>query len=218
MKVANFIVWDLETGGFKKEENGLAEIALIAYDSVTLAEIDRYEAIVAPYEQPSGEMSTYTSGALNANGLTMRQINAGKDAKTVANEVKTFCLKHKISLRGGMGRCVSVGHNIVKFDIPYLTYFLEIFKIKYNDLFQEIPFDTILFTRLRWSRDGSIANHQLGTACSAAGIQLIDAHRAMNDVEGNAQLAIAFIKGMREQQQTATAVLQNNRLREKFTY
>jgi oligoribonuclease (3'-5' exoribonuclease) len=41
MQVANIIVWDLETGGLSADKYALAEIAMIAYDSETLEEVDR---------------------------------------------------------------------------------------------------------------------------------------------------------------------------------
>ena len=243
MKVADVIVWDIETGGFKKEEHGLVEIAMIVLDSETLEEKDRYEAIIAPYDIPTPrvndkkepldqgnnlcsetllpqaidiKLSQYTSGAQAIHGITMKQINNGKDAKTVAREIKAFCLKHKKALRGGNGKVVSAGHNIVKFDIPYLTFFLNLFKINYKDLFNMLEIDTLLWTRMRWAVDGSISNHKLGTACQMAGIQLIDAHRAMADVEGNADLVRSFLRSLRQQGQVSQQT--KKKFRHNFKY
>lgn len=216
MKVADIVVWDIETGGFKKEENGLAEIALIVIDSETLEEKDRYETVIAPYELPSGQMSTYTSGALNVNGLTLKQIEGGKPAKQVAKELKAFCAKHKKTMRGGAGRLIPAGHNLVGFDIPWLEYFLDLFKVKYSDLFNPLVMDTIMWTRLKWVKDGSIANHKLGTACEMAGVQLVDAHRAMNDVEGNAELVRSFLRSLRQQGQVQQVA--KTKAREKFKF
>jgi len=216
MKVADIVIWDIETGGFKKEDNGLAEIAMIVIDSETLLEKDRYECVIAPYEQPSGEMSTYNPKALEVNGLTMKQINNGIPAKQAVKEIKEFCAKYKKTMKGGQGKLIPAGHNLVGFDIPYLTFFLEIFKVKYSDLFHPLAIDTMLWTRLKWTRDGSIANHKLGTACDMAGVALVDAHRAMNDVEGNAELVRHFIRSMRQQGQVTQA--KKKRFREKFRF
>ena len=216
MKVADIVTFDIETGGFSKEENGLAEIAFIVMDSDTLEEIDRYETIVAPYELPSGNMTTYSPQALAVNGLTMRQIEGGKDAKQVATEIKAFLTKHKKPLRGGAGKLIPAGHNIDRFDLPFLEFFLNLFKVKMEDLFNPLIIDTVLWSRLRWARDGSIANHQLGTSCDAAGIALIDSHRAMNDVEGNAELVRQFIRGMRNQ--SSSVQVQRAKFRDKFLF
>lgn len=216
MKVADIVTFDLETGGLKKEDAGLAEIAMIVFDSDTLKEIDRYEAIIAPYEQPSGQMSTYHPKALEVNGLTMKQINAGKDAKTVAKEIKEFCKKHAKKLRGGNGKLIPGGHNIVKFDLPWLEYFLELNKVKMDDCFNNLVIDTLLWTRLIWAKDGSIADHKLGTACQQVGVQLIDAHRAMNDVEGNADLIRNILRRMR--QEGSVVEKKKVKFRKKFVF
>lgn len=218
MKVANIAVWDLETGGLKYDKHAVAEIAMIILDSQTLEEVDRYEAIIAPYKLPSGELVEYDQRALDYNGLTMRKIEAGEDARTVAKEIQALCKKHKISLRGGNGKIISAGHNIDKFDIPFLEYFLGIFKIKYTDLFQTWCYDTLWMTRLRWPEDGSILNHQLGTACQEAGIELIDAHRAMNDVEANAKLLKFFISSMREKGNGVVVAQTEEKTRVRFKF
>jgi DNA polymerase III epsilon subunit-like protein len=216
MKVANIAVWDIETGGFKKDDNGLCEIAMIVIDGDTLQELDRFETIIAPYEQPSGQMSTYTPGAEAVHGISITQINNGMPAKQAAKEIKAFCLKHKVSLRGGNGKLVCAGHNHVKFDIPWLRHFLELFNVDFDTLFQPIILDTLLWTRLKWSRDGSIANHQLGTAASASGIELIDSHRAMPDTEANAELVKSFLRALRQQSQVVQ--VDKKRKRETFKF
>jgi DNA polymerase III alpha subunit (gram-positive type) len=225
MQVANIIVWDLETGGLSADKYALAEIAMIAYDSETLEEVDRYEAIIAPYSIPVPKVNEhgfaldkqgilcaiantkpdfdyipaeYHPRALEVNGLTMRQINAGKEGKVVAKEILDFCKKHSKKLRGGVGKPIPAGHNLFSFDIPYLTAFLSYFNIEYTDCFQGWCIDTLWLTRLRWPQDGEIVNHKLPTACEKAGVELIDAHRAMNDTEGNGRLLKKFISSMRE--------------------
>lgn len=198
MKVANIAIWDLETGGLKYDTHALAEIAIIIINSETLEEIDRYEAIVAPYKLPNGEMVQYDQRALDYNGLTMRKIEAGEDARTVAKSIESLCKKHKVKLRGNAGKLISSGHNIDEFDIPFFKFFLSIFKVDYYSLFQKSSLDTLLITRMRWPKDGEILNHKLGTACEKAGVDLIDAHRAMNDVEANTNLVKYFLSSLRQ--------------------
>jgi len=217
LEVANLIVFDLETGGFKPEEHGLCEIAAIIIDSTTLEEIDRYEAIIAPYKQPSGNMSSYTQGALDVNGLTLSQIHAGKEAKDVAAEFSKLCKDHAKKLTGGQGKVIPVGHNIQTFDIPYLEFFLSIFKIKLTDLFSKTHIDTMWWGRYRWTESGCIVDHKLSTCCEAAGIPLIDGHRAMIDVESNADLLRYFIRNMRSESDT-TQVTSKKRQRAEFKF
>jgi len=217
MKTADIVIWDIETGGFKKEENGLVEIAMIVIDSTTLEEIDRYEAIIAPYEQANGEMSTYTTGAEKIHGISMKQIENGRDAKEVAKEIKAFCLKYKKTMRGGAGKLIPSGHKHTEFDIPWLKIFLSLFKVDFNELFNAMGLDTLLWTRLKWGRDGSIANHKLETACQQSGIELIDAHRAMADTEANTELVRAFIRSLRMEGQKGQ-IITKSKFRTSFSF
>ena len=218
MKVANIAIWDLETGGLKKDKHAVAEIAIIIINSETLEEVDRYEAIIAPYELPNGEMVQYDQRALDYNGLTMRRIEAGEDPKTVARAVRDLCKKHKIGFRGGNGKLIPAGHNLEAFDIPFFEYFLSLFKIKYSDLFQTWSLDTLWVTRLKWVADGSILNHKLGTACETAGVPLIDAHRAMNDVEANTELVRFFLRLLRGDGRSGEAVMATVKERARATF
>ena len=208
MEVANLIVFDLETGGLKAEECAITEIAMIAFDTDTLEEIDRYESVIAPYSHPDGSEVRYEPTALSYSGMTMAKIRAGKPAKEVAIEVQEFLKKHKKKMRRN-GHPILAGHNIDDFDIPFLSYFLWIHGcmkrettssglVRYKkDLFQTWNFDSLWWTRMKFAKDGSIVNHKLGTVAEKLGLPLVDAHRAMNDVEGNAEVIKSFIRSLR---------------------
>lgn len=196
MKVGNIIVYDIETGGFSKEQNGLAEIAMIALDIVTLEEVDRYEAVIAPYDNLDGVRVTYTKEALAINGLTMRQIEGGKPAKQVVLEIIAFAKKHKRVSKKPM----LCGHNIEKFDNPWIDYFFLCNKKDAAQHFENWCIDTMWWAGMKWPEVGeneSLLDHKLGTCCIASGIKLSNAHSAMPDTEANAQLIISFIKSLR---------------------
>lgn len=197
MKVANIIVFDIETGGFLTDDHkyGIAEIAMVAIDTETLKEIGRYEALIKPYKTHSGELTQYTDGAFAVNGLSMEKLETGKDALVVAKEIVKFA--NDVKVGGRNGQAVLAGHNIDGFDLPYLGQFFELMKIDASKNFSKNSIDTLLWSRLVWTKDGSILDHKLGTVCSAAGIELIDAHRAMVDVEATAELVKLFIGNMR---------------------
>lgn len=218
MKVANLIVWDLETGGLDYKVNPIVEIAMIAIDSVTLEEIGRYEAIIAPYNLENNVPAIYDQRALAYNGMTMEKINKGKEAKQVANEIIDFCKSVTKPIKFGAGLPIAVGHNIVSFDIPFLTYFLKLFKKEYSTIFQPMSIDTLLWSRMKWSEDDSIQNHKLETACSEVGIELIDGHRAMNDVEANAKLVVNFLNNLRSTSSTTEEVVVTKRYRDTFNF
>ena len=219
MNVSNIAIWDLETGGLNKEKSAVCEIAIIILCSETLTELDRYETIVAPYKLADDSDPEYNPRALEVNGLTMtRIINEGKPAKQVVAEVAAFLKKHKKNIRGNAGKCIPAGHNIDEFDIPFFINFLAIFKVDFYELFQRSSLDTMTWVRLKYPIDGSILNHKLATACKQAGIDLFDAHRAMNDVEANTRLVIEYIKSLRGDGSSDSSQAQADSVRKSFKF
>ena len=196
MKIGNIIVYDIETGGFSREKNGLAEIAMIAIDIVTLEEVDRYEAVIAPYDNLEGIRVTYTSEALKVNGLTMKQIENGKPGKEVVAEMMAFAKKHKRASKKPM----LCGHNIEKFDNPWIDYFFLCFKKDASKHFENWCIDTMWWSALKWPLSGEgeeVLKPNLGTYGKEVGIKLSIAHSAMHDTEANAKLAVTFLKALR---------------------
>ena len=218
-KVPNIIVGDIETGGYVYHKHALTEIALIAIDTVTLEEIDRYEAVIAPYNHKDGTQVEYTPAALQYSGMTMAKIEAGRPAKEVAEELNSFFSSKKkdgieIHTGGVNGKPVLCGHNFWKFDKPFIDYFLWLHgkaKLKTTELkgkkdpFAVIEFDTpynsYVEDSLYWTRwkyaNTDIPNHKLATACEYTDVALMDAHRAMNDTEANKELKVEFLKSLR---------------------
>ena len=194
MKIGNIIVYDIETGGFSKEKNGLAEIAMIAIDIETLEELERYEAVIAPYDNTEGVRVTYTPEALKINGLTMKQIENGKPAKEVVKDMMDFAKRHK----RGSKKPMLCGHNIEKFDNPWLDYFFLCHKKDASAHFENWCIDSMWWAALKWPND-AIVDHKLGTCCKEVGIKLSNAHSAMPDTEANAKLIISFLTALRGQ-------------------
>jgi DNA polymerase III alpha subunit (gram-positive type) len=205
--VPNFVVWDVETGGFNGAKNPLVEVCFICYDGVTLDEIDRYEALVKPYykNEITGEPLEYTSGAMNAHRITIAEMEEdGIPLKQVAVEVIAKLDSWKVG--GVFGKPILVGHNIIKFDIPFITLSFE--QVKLRDAFikkiNDQVMDTLYFSMFKFptSKDkgdelAQNNNHKLGSICKAMGISLTGAHRAAADTEANAEVFIEFIKGIR---------------------
>ena len=202
-KTLNYIVYDLETGGFSKEKHAITEIAMIAINGRTLEEIGRYESFIRPYASLG-----YDQQALNVTGITMEMINSGKDAKVVAKEVSDFI---KDTGTGMNKKPILCGHNIKKFDNPFLSDFLKFHK---KDLWKLI--NTEIMDTMWWSRmktpfdDDEFGKHNLPDACSRQGIEVIDAHRAMNDTAANASLVIAYLKSLRGAGESVDRVEKHN--------
>ena len=197
-------VFDLETGGLIATENPMCEIAFCPID-VDLKELKEYNSIIAPYD----DSLVYTEGALKANGMTMEQIKAGKSSVLV---IKELC-DYLTSLKRGRNKPILAGHNIKKFDIPFLEAFFKFHKV---DLWKFVDGDFWIDT-LHWSRLKHIesANFKLGTVCDINDIELVNAHRAVADTRANKELAKKYISCLRSEMREQ---FEENRYRVNFEF
>lgn len=194
------VVFDLETGGFSPTKNPLIEFAAIVVDN-TLKEVARKEWVILPYN----DELEYTSGALQANGFTMGEINKrGIESSVVSKEIFEFLKSLKREKKIGVtftpdSKPILCGHNIDKFDIPFLKEFLKQHKYDLDKVVStKETIDTLKDARKYFGyKDFPYSNHQLGTCCKHIGFPIVDAHRAMNDVEGNLKLYRHFIESVR---------------------
>lgn len=199
------ITYDLETGGLKPTENAVAEIACFPFQTENLSDLESYNSLIRPYS----DVYTYTEGALKANGLTMNKIKSGEDSKKVIGELCEYFTKYK----RGRNLPILAGHNIQKFDNLFLE---ELFKFHKKDLWKFVNkdffIDTMWWARLKWFES---SNYKLGTCCDNANIELIDAHRAVNDTIANKDLAKDFIKSLRG---NGDSLITEKRYRDSFEF
>ena len=184
--IQSIITFDLETSGLKPDKNCILEIACSAMDQ-DLNDIGDFE---------SGILKQYgdreiTQGALQANGITMDQIESGIDgSKALHNLIVYFK-----SMQQGRNKPILAGHNIKKFDIPFLSDFFQFYRddlAKYVNLDFEI--DTMWWARLKYKES---QNYKLGTCCEMEGIELVDAHRALNDTLSNKNLVREYLRSLK---------------------
>lgn len=186
--VHNFVVFDCETTGLVKEKHAIIEIACCAVD-FDMNNLKEFE---------TGVMKVYgmreiTDGALNANGITRQQIENGKDPK---EQIELLCSYLK-SLAVGKNKPILVAQNGDKFDIPFIDNMFTFFGkdlSKYVNI--DITIDTLWWGRIKWKE---LTDFKLAQLCSAAGIELVGAHRALNDTRATRDLFKTFIKSLRSE-------------------
>ena len=204
----NWIVLDTETGGLSSDKNLIVEIACCAIDT-NLTDIGEYTSLIKPYDNTKSIMSQ----ALQANGLTLEDINSGKDSKIVISELIDFFKKNK----RGNKKPIIVGHNI-DFDISFLVEFFSFHKKDITDFVEEKTEDTMWWSRYRWQES---VNYKLGTCVSNAGLELVNAHRALTDTRATKELFKTFIRNLRGEGVSGNNVpdlAKNKRYREKFQF
>lgn len=207
----DYICFDVETGGLHSDLNPITEFAMIVYDNVKFEEKFRFECFVKPYDE-----LIYDSAALKHTGITMEMIKQGE---TVDDLVSLLCDIFKQFTYGSSKfkyRPVLVGHNIAKFDIPFIEYIFKRKKLNLYDFIEHYKEDTLFLGRTKWA--GKINKFNLGACCKEAGIDLIDAHRAMNDVEANKLLHEFLIKSLRNEGNSISVSNKEESVRKTFRF
>ena len=184
----NYIVFDCETGGLKADQNPITQIALMGVDAKTGKEIGRYETYVKPYNDFKLEPI-----ALSKTMVDINDLHRGVDYKDLVGHIMEFCKKVAGGKLGQFTMPIMVGHN-VPFDISFMEvlFFLAnkpMEKYFANNQGRWYQRDTQQMARDFWPDATSI---KLGDCCERAGIRLVDAHGAMNDVIATKNLFLWF--------------------------
>lgn len=207
----SFIVFDFETGGLDSNKNPATEIALLSIrGDVTLDEIGRYQELIDVYD----ETLIYDEKATKVTGITKELLeDEGKDINEVVDGVVNLMKMSNVdNPRNSPGlRPVLVGHN-VGFDINYLHHVFDrrFGKDGQKEMeallhgrrdhfgnFQPSYIDTWSLSKMWFGADNELRNFRLGTVVEKAGVELSDAHRAMNDVIATTDLLRAVIRNLR---------------------
>lgn len=197
-----YIIYDWETGGLDAKKHACVELAMIAVRADNFKEVDRISTMIAPYCDLQ-----YTEKALEINKTSFEDIISGNDAKQVVKAIIQLGEKCKVNNRDG--KAILVAHN-ADFDRNFTQQIFEVTgkskdmpkifagSIDYYGNFQPHCIDTIDLARLKWHKnDNEIANYKLGTCMSKLGIDLIGAHKAINDTLGLKDMFLELKKCIR---------------------
>jgi DNA polymerase III alpha subunit (gram-positive type) len=134
----------------------------------------------------------YNPGAFAATGINRQMLlDEGVDRKIAFEKIESFFLKHT----KGNSKPILSGHNIRKFDNPFMEKFFALYKKDFNSFINATQMiDTLEWARLKWFNMSSFA---LGVVANEVGITLKGAHRAIHDTRANAKLFIKMLSHLR---------------------
>jgi DNA polymerase III epsilon subunit-like protein len=220
-KINSFVILDFETGGLSSQKNPITEVAALAIKGDTFEKID----LVSTYVKPYGEY-TYEDAALKATGITFQDIENGISVKEAVQEL--IDLFKKADLYGGRGtKPILVAHNS-GFDKGFLQQIFhhcgkmkELEKLVYGTFdfynhFQPEFLDSIILAKMMWGNDEEMTKYNLGSCITKAGLELADAHLAINDVIGLKELFEVVAKKMRAENASSNVTV--NRYRDHFQF
>lgn len=163
---ADVVVIDTETTGLNPIKDEIIEVAAIKYTKDNQPEL--YNSFVSPHKDVPHYIEYLTH-------ITPAQLSNAPSVKKVLSELKTF-----------IGDAVVVGQN-TKFDLDFINTKL----IEQNELpLLNQWWDTSELGRIYLP---FVSNHKLTTMCDEFGINLSDAHRAINDATATAELFFKMI-------------------------
>lgn len=219
-KTTPFIIMDFETGGLDPQKNPVTEFAAISVDGDTLKEISSVDVLVKPYDNNL----EYEQEALTATNISMELIQSkGLEFKKFIEAICNFFKESNIHSHI-RHRPILVGHNIT-FDIGFLQQIfdrtskkLESFVAGKTDFYGNfVPeyIDTLRLCKFAWGSDTEFTSYKLVNCIQKANLELVGAHRAMNDVRATKDLLISHIQKLRS---SGTGEEKVSRVRDYFKF
>tara|TARA_R110002073_G_scaffold148366_1_gene301488 strand:+ start:2808 stop:3689 length:882 start_codon:yes stop_codon:yes gene_type:complete len=134
----------------------------------------------------------YNPGAFAATGINRQMLlDEGIERGLVFKKIEAFFLKHT----EGNSKPILSGHNIRKFDNPFMEKFFSLYKKDFNKFINPTQMiDTLEWARLKWF---NMSSYSLGVVANEVGITLKDAHRAIHDTRANAKFFIKMLSHLR---------------------
>lgn len=135
----------------------------------------------------------YNPQALSATKITRDMLETeGLALETVFKKAKSFLEIYTI----GNSKPIIAGHNIISFDNDFMRFFFNQFSYNFDNFIANKIFDSLEECRIKWFE---LTDYTLSTCANEVGLNLKDAHRAINDTRANAELIIEMLKLLRGQ-------------------
>lgn len=191
----NYLIYDIETSGLYPEKGAeIIQLCAIAVDNRTLE--PHSSGSIQLLLKPTNPIEDEALGVIGTD-LWERAIDEGLDAKVGLTRFVEWA-KTLNDRKDYFSRCIRVGHNILKFDNPFLEYWLRHYKVckvnNKNDL--EMPWqfpsmDTEQIMRFVFEPDVDMVRYNLDACAerlSTKAKRATDLHDAFEDVSITAEI------------------------------
>jgi DNA polymerase III epsilon subunit-like protein len=222
--INSLIVLDFETGGLDCRKHAVTQIAAIAIKGDTFEKIDLLSAYIKPY----GEFE-YQAEALKYTGVTMENLYSGVSVEEAVAEFIDLLFKADLYPRNKGAKPILVAHNSA-FDKGFLLQLFnycgklkELEKLTYGSTdyygnYQPEFLDTIHLAKIMWGNDEDMPNFKLGTCIEKAGLDLSDAHTALNDTVALKDMVVRLAENLRSGTGETTELAVGSKFRNHFQF
>jgi len=226
-KLNYIICLDFETGGLSPTSSAVTQIGMEILHPVTFKVIEKYSSYIYPYfkndaknavkrgkkvvskrerTDKDGELYEYSAKALEYTNITMDMLyKNGKPIGVVMDEIVDM-FKKANPQNARNYKPMMLGQNF-RFDIGFLQHMAEYCGTdlsKYLDgnkdffgNFQPNYFDTLFLAKQYFATDNKVTSHKLGLMADKLGVELVNAHDAMADVEATSGIFQLLMRNMR---------------------
>lgn len=167
-----YIAIDFETGGVSPETHSIVEFGVAIIKNLKV--VESLGSLIQPY-------SLVEEKYLNYSGIKQSDLDSCG-----------FRLKDMIDTLIGMSETLNptknkykkpylVGHNIERFDLKWLKFAFEKFKLNWEDYFNYIIYDTLPLCSLMFYNNIKIGNKKLATICKFLEVEERNSHHAEDD-------------------------------------
>jgi len=133
----------------------------------------------------------YNPQALEITGIPRELlVKEGLSYKDAYTDITELIKRHTV----GNSKPVIAGHNIKKFDNPFMDLLFERNKGSFEKSINSFQIDTLEWARMKWFE---MPNFSLGTCANEVGLTLKEAHRALPDTVANAKFLIKILGNLR---------------------
>ena len=164
-----FIVLDLETTGLSANEDSIIEVACIKIDRNTFQEVERLSTFVHPEKEIPGLISQITN-------IFDKDVESAPKFEDIRDDIEDFIEGYPL-----------IGHNI-----PFDIRFLQSHGV---DVSKNPPIDTFFLANFLCYKEKSL---NLGYLCEVFDIELLSAHRAIDDTLATGMLFQKLIEKLQK--------------------
>lgn len=183
MKQSNYLLVDVETGGFDHKVNPVCEICMQVVDDEGI-HLDTYTSRIKVYNN-----LVLNEEAVKKNGLSVEILErTGKPWVTVVNECEAFMNKY---VPDDKNKLIFVAHN-VGFDLGFVN---DMFRRADKQFMKYIKTytDTMALAKMFGNTD----YFNLESVCKAFGVKVENAHSAKGDVDAMRKAFCIMLSKMR---------------------
>jgi DNA polymerase III alpha subunit (gram-positive type) len=192
------VFYDIETSGLNKNKHDIIQIAAIAFsiESGNWQELEEFE-IKLKFDLEKADPGALDGNCYEPEVWEREAIPQQKAIRVFSDFLRRHSDVKRIGKKSGKEFfcCRTAGHNIKKFDDPFIRAFFDRLKAFCPiDLME--AYDTIQLALWEFGikrPDAAPESYQLGVLCEKMGVKLENAHDALSDIRANSELAKAIL-------------------------